>query len=101
MTEEEINLAIKTNLITGVSQVTTSTGFTFNGDGLTVSKEGSEITTQITEDGMTVSKDNKEVLVANNEGVQAEDLHATTYLIIGENSRFEDFGSRTGCFWIK
>ncbi|MBE6782978.1 MAG: hypothetical protein E7536_03085 [Ruminococcaceae bacterium] len=62
---------------------------------------GKEIKTQITEDGMTVYKNDEEVLVANNEGVKAEDLHATTYLIIGTNSRFEDYGNgRTGCFWI-
>ena len=45
-------------------------------------------------------KNNEEVLTANNIGVDAKNLHATTYLIIGSNSRFEDYGSRTGCFWI-
>ena len=56
--------------------------------------------TQITEDGMTVYKNDSAVLTANNVGVNAVNLHATTYLIIGTNSRFEDYGSRTGCFWI-
>ena len=84
----------------GVSAVTTTTGFTFNKEGLHISKSGSEITTTITEDGMTVLRNNDEVLVADNLGVKAEDLHATTFLIIGENSRLEDYGSRTGCFWI-
>ena len=59
------------------------------------------MTTQITEDGMTVYRDNTAVLIANNVGVDAVNLHATTYLIIGNNSRFEDYGeNRTGCFWI-
>ena len=59
------------------------------------------MSTQITDDGMTVYRSGEAVLIANNEGVQAEDLHATTYLIIGNNSRFEDMGSdRTACFWI-
>ena len=50
---------------------------------------------------MTVYKGGEEVLVADNEGVKAEDLHATTYLIVGRNSRFEDLGyDRTACFWI-
>ena len=50
---------------------------------------------------MTVHRGNEEVLTANNEGVKAEDLHATTYLIIGNNSRFEDFkNDRSACFWI-
>ena len=50
---------------------------------------------------MKVKKNDEEVLTANNEGVKAIDLHATTFLIIGEYSRLEDFGgNRTGCFWI-
>jgi hypothetical protein len=56
--------------------------------------------TTITEDGMTVYRDSEAVLIADHEGVKAEDLHATTYLIIGNNSRFEDLGDRTACFWI-
>ena len=79
----------------------TSTGYTFDDDGLTVEKSGSEMKTQITENGMTVFQNDAAVLTANNNGVDAKNLHATTYLIVGKNSRFEDFGeSRTGCFWI-
>ena len=100
MTSEEINIAIQKGIDNGATQVNTATGFTFNSDGLKVAKSGSEISTQITEDGMSVSKDGEEVLTANNQGVKAIDLHATTYLIIGENSRLEDYGGRTGCFWI-
>lgn len=101
ITAEDVTLAIQTELENGVNKVVTETGFTFNEDGLTVTKSGSEMETTITEDGMVVYKDNKEVLVADNEGVTAIDLKATTYLIIGDNSRFEDYGSsRTGCFWI-
>lgn len=101
ITAEDVNIAITKALNDGVTEVTTETGFTFNADGLTVSKSDSEMETTITEDGMTVYKNGSEVLTANNEGVKAIDLHATTYLIIGKNSRFEDFGSRrTACFWI-
>lgn len=101
VTAEDVTIAIQTELANGTNTVTTSTGFTFNEEGLSVSKSGSEMETKITEDGMIVSKDNNEVLIANNKGVKAIDLHAETYLIIGTNSRFEDYGSnRTGCFWI-
>ena len=101
MTAEDVKLEIKSELSNGVTKVETTTGFTFNDEGLTVSKNGSEMTTQITEDGMTVFRDNTAVLIANNVGVDAVNLHATTYLIIGSNSRFEDYGEdRTGCFWI-
>lgn len=101
MTPEAVELQIKKELENGTSKVTTSTGFTFDDDGLTVEKSGSEMKTQITEDGMTVYQNSEAVLKANNQGVDAKNLRATTYLMVGRNSRFEDYGSgRTGCFWI-
>lgn len=101
MSAEDVRLEISSVLDNGVDRVITSTGFRFDEEGLTVSKSGSEMETTITEDGMTVYKDNQAVLTANNEGVEAIDLHATTYLIIGKNSRIEDYGyNRTGVFWI-
>ena len=101
VTPEDVTISIENVMKQGVDKVTTATGFTFNEEGLHISKTNSEITTSITEDGMVINKDNAEVLRADNEGVKAIDLHATTYLIIGKNSRFEDYNSnRTGCFWI-
>ena len=101
MSSEEVEIAISSSLENGINKVTTSTGFTFDSKGLNISKSGSELVTLISEDGMTIEKSGSEVLVADNQGVRAEDLHATTYLIIGDNSRFENFGnSRTACFWI-
>ena len=85
----------------GVDKVTTKTGFTFNEEGLGITKTDSDISTQITEDGMTVSDSGEALLTANHNGVEAKDLHARTYLIVGGRSRFENYGSdRTGCFWI-
>lgn len=104
MTDEEIRFQVQTALSNGVDTVSTTTGYTFDNEGLTIAKSGSEMTTQITEDGMTVYRGSEGVLIANNEGVHAEDLTATTYLIIGDRSRFENFerdgSTRTGCFWI-
>lgn len=101
MTAEEVTLEFNKMVEAGANKVETSTGFRFDDEGLNISKTGSQMNTTITEDGMTVYRNGDAVLIANNEGVQAEDLKATTYLIIGENSRFEDYGrSRTGCFWI-
>lgn len=102
MTSEEISIAIKKEIDeNGVEKITTSTGFTFDEEGLTITKKDKEMKTQITEDGMTIYRDNTAMLIANNTGVEATNLHATTYLIIGTNSRFEDYdGNRTGCFWI-
>lgn len=101
ITADELSIAVKKELANGVEKVETETGFTFDSEGLKVSKSGSEMETQITEDGMQVFKNDTAVLTANNIGVDAVNLHATTYLIIGTNSRFEDYETnRTGCFWI-
>ena len=101
ITAEDVSIEVSRQLTSGVDAITTKTGYTFNEEGLTVSKSDSEITTQITENGMTVDSNGSALLTANNEGVNAANLHATTYLIIGTNSRFEDYGTdRTGCFWI-
>ena len=101
VTADDVSITIKNILEDGVTDVTTTTGFTFNQDGLTVAKSGREMKTQITEDGMTVFKDTLPVLTADSAGVDAKNLSASTYLVIGTNSRFENFGSnRTACFWI-
>jgi hypothetical protein len=101
VTPEDVTIAIQQALEDGADKVTTETGFKFDADGLNITKSGSEMSTQITEDGMRVYRDNTEVLSVNNRGVDAANLHATTYLIIGKNSRFEDYKSnRTACFWI-
>ena len=104
MTSEQVLIEIESKVTEGinnVNKVETATGFTFDDNGLTIAKTNSKLTTLISEDGMSVSNSGEEVLVANNEGVVATDLHAKTYLIIGNNSRFEDMGTnRTACFWI-
>ena len=101
MTKESVSWEIQSALENGASKVVTSTGYTLDEEGLTVEKSGSEMKTQITENGMTVYQNNEAVLIANNNGVDARNLHATTYLIVGGRSRFENYGNnRTGCFWI-
>lgn len=101
MTSDEVQLEIQTAMENGTEKVVTKTGYTFNDEGMTVEKSGSEMSTKITENGMVVKQSGADVLVANNEGVDAKNLHATTYLLVGSNSRFENYGSgRTGCFWI-
>lgn len=98
---EQMQNYVDAQLSEGTNKVVTHTGYIFDDTGLTINKTNSELTTTITEDGMQVKKNNQTVLVANNAGVDAQNLHATTYLIIGLNSRFEDFNSnRTGCFYI-
>lgn len=98
---QALSLAVQTVTTDGVSKVSTATGYTFDEAGLTVEKSGREIKTRITEDGMQVFKNDTAVLTADSEGVDAVDLHASTYLAVGGRSRFENYGAnRTGCFWI-
>ncbi len=102
ITEDDVKIVIQQALNDGTASLTTSTGYTFDKDGLTISKTDSELSTQITDNGMTISKNGEAVLIANNVGVDAANLHATTYIIIGQNSRFQDYmgGTRTGLFWV-
>lgn len=101
ITAEDLSIAVKNVVDDGVTKVETNTGFTFDSEGLTIEKSGREMKTQITEDGMTVYRDTTAVLTADNTGVDAKNLKASTYLVIGTNSRFENYGTtRTACFWI-
>ena len=100
VTASDITVAIEEERRKGAEKVTTSTGFTFDSNGLTITKSNSEISTNIDEDGLSVYRYNEEVLTADNSGVLAKNLHATTYLIVGKNTYFADYGTdRAGCFW--
>lgn len=88
-----------------VTEVTTTTGYTFNADGLTIYKSGEEIKNLLNNTGMYVSRSDDNILVADADGVDAINLTARQYLSIGAHSRFEDYGtasdsSRTACFFI-
>ena len=53
---------------------------------------------------MTVQRSGEDVLVADVNGVQATDVTVRNYLILGLNSRFEDYatsadGKRTACYY--
>lgn len=101
LTSDQVNIAIEKKLSEGVETVKTATGFTFDDEGLTVSKTGSEMSTKVTEDGMEVSQNNDPVLVADSQGVEAKNLNASTYLIISGKARLEAYETdRVACFWI-
>lgn len=103
ITDEQVSIKIKEELSNGVDKVVTGKGYSLTDEGFTIedlSENNIQIKTTISNNGMAVSVDNEDVLVANDEGVKAVDLHATTFLIIGETSRLQDFNGRTACFWI-
>lgn len=79
----------------------TGTGFHFDREGLSISNEGQSMKNLLDEAGMKVTRDGTEILTATKEGVKARDLTAGQYLIVGENARFEDYGTgRSACFWV-
>lgn len=101
ITATQVQTLISETISNGVDSVTTSTGYTFNKDGLTISKTGEEMENKIDNTGMYVNRDNENILTANNEGVNAINLTARQYLTIGKNSRFEDYKeNRTACFYV-
>lgn len=106
VTANGLSVRIDSVIQNGVEKVVTKgKQYTLDDDGLTVKQTGAgEMSTKITEDGMEVSKSDEVMLTANSNGVDAKNLHATTYLIVGSgtaSSRFEKYGTdRIGCFWI-
>ena len=104
---DAVSIEIEKEIAKGVDRVATKTGYVLDENGLNISKTGDEMKNLLDNTGMYVTKSGDEILVANKDGVDAKDLHAKTYLIIGEGegrSRFEDYNAtgerRTGCFWI-
>ena len=91
--------------IEGIDSVKTSTGYTFDKEGLKISKEGEAMENRLDNTGMYVTRDGEEILGANHEGVTAINLSSKQYLIVGDNSRFENYDNgtgskRTACFYI-
>ena len=98
---EAVEIEVNKRIEEGVDKVTTSSKkYTFDDEGLMISAPDSEFSTEVTDNGMKIYRHSSEVLTVDNQGVKAQDLHAYTFLIIGENSRMEDRGNRTACFWI-
>lgn len=109
MGEDGLVVRITTLENTGVSEVTTTTGFTFNAEGLTIYESGKDIENKLNNEGMQVSRisgdESTPILTANTDGVDALNLHSRQFLIIGDNSRFENYdngteANRTACFHI-
>lgn len=90
--------------LNGVKKVTTETGFTFDENGLTITETNANTKTTIDEDGMTIysttGSSNTEMLIVDSQGVQAENVSVRTYLMVGKNSRFQDYETGTGCFYV-
>lgn len=90
----------------GVTKVQTETGFIFDKDGLKINKTDEEFNLFAGFDdkvgaGFYVKRNDEDILTATADGVNAANVTVRKYLIVGTNSRFEDYKSgRTGCFYI-
>ena len=77
------------------------TGYTFDKNGLNIHKDGEDMHNTLNNKGMYVRRNSEDILVADSDGVNAINLTARKYLIVGKNARFEDYVSnRTACFYI-
>ena len=84
-----------------IDSITTATGYTFDEDGLRINKDGEEMENLLDNTGMYVNRGDDNILTANHEGVDAINLRSRQFLIIGDNSRIENYGTnRTACFYI-
>ena len=85
----------------GTKKVQTTAGYTFDDQGLHISRSDSQIENTLDHTGMYVRRMGDVILQANNQGVQATDVTVRNYLVVGSNARLEDYGSgRTACFYI-
>ncbi len=104
-TAEKLELSVQNSAQQGAGRVVTQTGFTFDENGLTIQKSGTQMENLLNETGMFIKRSGEVILRADQEGVTAVDVTVGNYLMIGEHARLEDYTSgtdtkRTACFWI-
>lgn len=88
----------------GTSKVT-NTLVNVDSNGVGISKTGEEMSLQLgyladQQVGLEVTRNDEKVLQVTNTGVEAENVKVRKYLIIGNNSRMEDYQEGTGVFYI-
>lgn len=98
-TSESLSLKVTEIVNNGVSELHNEMGYDVDGTGFHVSRAGDEISATLNNHGLTVKHNEEKQLVADETGVDARNLHASTYLIIGAHSRMEDYGDGTGLFF--
>lgn len=98
-------LIVQSLVDNGVDKVTTATGYTFREDGLRIHKDGEEMENKLDHSGMYITRSGETILQANHQGVIATDVTVRNYLVIGNNSRVEDYNdgrerNRTAIFHL-
>ena len=105
-TAQGLSVSVQNILDNGVDKIKTGMGYTFNDDGLRISRDNSDIENKLDHTGMYVSKRGENVLQATADGVKAVDITVKNYLVVGAHARFEDYSdgssrNRTACFYIE
>ena len=99
-TAQDLTVQIETVRDNGAEKVRTSRGYVFDDTGLHISHSDSDMENLLDHSGMCVRRGGQVLLSADNRGVEAVDVTVGNYLIIGDNSRLEDYGTgRTACFY--
>lgn len=89
-----------------VNEVTTTTGFKFDKEGLKISKTGAKTLTLITERGLSVkNSNNQSVLFAGYDDTLGDTVLKANNLILNDKVRFESYvdsnnSQAVGCFWV-
>lgn len=115
-TDSYTKTQVDTMMMDGTVKKVQTTSATFDESGMTYEKSGAQTKTLINEDGVSVKNANTNNTVlfagyvdASNpqysayEGqtiVATENIMVDNYLIVGSHSRFEDYETGTGCFYI-
>lgn len=102
---------IDTKLTDGTVTMLKSTLVTVDADGTTWDKSDSNVKTNVDADGLEIidktGASNEVLLEAKYDTsigetkVRAKRISVEKYLVVGTHSRFEDYGTGTGCFYIR
>ena len=100
----------------GVTKVTTSTGYTFDEDGLTIEKTNAKTKSKLDEAGLEINdatgSSEESLLFAGYDKktgetiVKSKNMTVEKYLVVGKHTRFEDYNDEngeawTGAFWLE
>ena len=101
ITEEDVTIAIESKLENADGIFITGTDYGFSADGLRIAKDGQAMESLLDNSGLEVTRSGEAILTADDTGVNALNLTARQYLIVGDHARFENYETgRTACFWI-
>lgn len=101
ITEEAVTIAIENKLENADGIFITGTDYGFSAEGLRIAKDGQAMESLLDNSGLEVTRSGEAILTADDTGVNALNLTARQYLIVGDHARFENYETgRTACFWI-